>query len=232
MRLFYNPDIESTLSLPEEEAKHVSKVLRMEVGNELIVLDGKGNEFHCSIKELSKKTVKLSILNKTTHPKSVQSSHIVLAPTKNMDRIEWFVEKAVEIGIQEISFIQTKNSERKHLKLDRLQRIAISALKQSQQFHLPVLAELVKIQDFVDTHSSEHKFVAHQEEGGIRYLSDALHGPGDTTVLIGPEGDFTEEEITKVKASGYLPISLGNNRLRTETAALVACTELSLLARS
>ena len=102
MRLFYNPDIESTLSLPEEEAKHVSKVLRMEVGHELIVLDGKGNEFHCSIKELSKKTVKLSILNKKAHPPSVQGSHIVLAPTKNMDRIEWFVEKAVEIGIQKI----------------------------------------------------------------------------------------------------------------------------------
>jgi 16S rRNA (uracil1498-N3)-methyltransferase len=149
-----------------------------------------------------------------------------------MDRIEWFLEKAVDIGIQHISFVQTKNSERKNLKLDRLQRIAISALKQSQQYYLPQVTELKSIRDFIEGNSAEHKFVANQDEGGKRYLGDALHGPGDITVLIGPEGDFIEEEINLLKQKGYLPISLGNNRLRTETAALVACTELSLLARS
>ncbi len=230
MHLFYTPDLQPTDTLyvlSEEESKHCTRVLRLGLGDKVTLLDGRGGWFTAEILDPAPKKTKLKILTYTAaHGKRPYQIHIAVAPTKNMDRMELFVEKAVEMGIDEISFLQCARSERKALNLDRLQKIAVSAMKQSMKSYLPTLYELTRYGDYIKNSSSDGstKFIAHLVEGQPRApLSQSILGNGNYTVLIGPEGDFSPEEVEQALAAGFKPVALGSSRLRTETAALAAC---------
>lgn len=231
MRLFYKPDITVSTKLSEEESKHCIKVLRMKKGDALKIINGKGTSYECEIIEDHHKKCEVKRISKQHHEPLIPI-HIALAPTKNMDRIEWFVEKAVEIGITEISFVLTKNSERKNLRLDRLEKIAISAMKQSHKYYLPTINPLIDISEFVNIVKEDVTLIANQTEGKLNYISSMVPPTKSVCILIGPEGDFTAEEVDKTQSMGFTPISLGPHRLRTETAAVYACTEANMINRS
>ncbi len=227
MRLFYDPHINpgtKTHTLSPEESKHIVRVLRMKEGDELALLDGNGNYYDCVLTE-SSKSCKVSVRRIQSREHPVNSIHIAIAPTKQNDRMEWFVEKATEIGVNEISFLRTKNSERIKLKLDRFERKAVSAMKQSGRWFLPKINEVSEFSSFVK--ENPKGLIAHCYDGdktNILQADKSLTGP----ILIGPEGDFTNEELAVALDNGYKSITLGNNRLRTETAGIVACTEAAL----
>ena len=227
MRLFYDPHIEpdaKTHQLNEEESKHVVRVLRMGNGDELGLLDGKGNFYHCVLTESSKKCL-VRIDKCESKDKTEQPVHIAISPTKQNERMEWFVEKATEIGVDEITFIQTKNSERTKLKLDRFERKAISAMKQSNRWFLPRINQISDINTFIQ--NNPNGLIAHCYEGTKTTISNEIN-QGVGPILIGPEGDFTSDELSFALDNGYKSINLGDNRLRTETAGIVACTEAVL----
>ena len=229
MQLFYAPNIESDLELPIEEARHCFSVLRKKSGDEINVVDGKGNLYNCSIVNDNVKKNELFIKSKTENFNSIDNSiHIAISPTKNMDRMEWFVEKAVEIGVSKISFILTQNSERRKLKLERLEKKAVSAMKQSLKASIPILSELEAYQSFVKEVHHKHKFITHLDDSVV-YLSEELKSSkvNSGCILIGPEGGFVEEEVEMAKAKGFKVVSLGKSRLRTETAGIVALTLLN-----
>ncbi len=223
MRLFYDAHIEldsATHQLSEEESKHIIRVLRMQEGDELALINGKGGYFETKISIAHPKRCQVEIVKAEQSEPLKHDLHIALGPTKVMDRIEWFVEKATEIGITEISFIAGKNSERVKLKLDRIEKKVISAMKQSKRRFLPKIHPLVSVSDFIQQHPNG--LIAHCEDGEKSTILDSF----ETTscpILIGPEGDFTLDEIELALEHGYTTISLGENRLRTETAALYAC---------
>ncbi|MFC6999609.1 16S rRNA (uracil(1498)-N(3))-methyltransferase [Rufibacter roseus] len=230
MNLFYTPNLQPNMTeyvLSEEESKHCSRVLRLGVGDKVQLIDGRGGFFEAEISDAAPKKTKLRILNYTSdQDKRSFRIHIAVAPTKNMDRMEWFVEKAVELGIDEISLLQCARSERKNINLDRLEKIAISAMKQSMKSYLPKINELTRYEDFISQRFSqnEHKFIAHLVEGQERFsLAKSITGYGTYTILIGPEGDFSPEEVEQALQAGFKPVTLGSSRLRTETAALAAC---------
>lgn len=231
MRLFFKPDISVSTKLSEEESKHCVKVLRMKKGDFLKIIDGNGNSYECEITDDHQKRCEVKILNEQ-HYEPLPHIHIALAPTKNIDRIEWFIEKAVEIGISEISFIRTTNSERKILKLERLTKIAVSAMKQSHKFYLPTINPLQSLDEFTELVNEDFKLIANQVEGKMNYINKVVSPTNSVCILIGPEGDFTTEEIKKIQEKEFTPISLGPHRLRTETAALYACMEANILNRS
>ena len=219
MHVFYTPDIQSHAELPEEEAAHAIRVLRLQTGDEVTLTDGKGNFYRA---EISNKRCLVNILE--TIPQAPLWSgylHIAMAPTKNMDRTEWFAEKATEIGFDELTFLNCRFSERKIIKTERIAKILVSAIKQSLKARLPRLNEMTDFNKFISQSFNGRKFIAHCYEDIVRKGEDAL-------VLIGPEGDFSEEEVKKAIENGFEPISLGRSRLRTETAALVACHILNL----
>ncbi|MCB9262821.1 MAG: 16S rRNA (uracil(1498)-N(3))-methyltransferase [Flavobacteriales bacterium] len=222
MHTFFSQHIENDkIILDEEESRHCTKVMRLTIGTSLWVIDGKGNRYTCAI-ETAGKRVSLDILE--TKFQSQKSTCVVaVSPTKNADRMEWMTEKMVEIGVQKIAFIQTENSERSRLNLGRIEKKAISALKQSGNLWMPELVADQKLNDFIKTDDSEIKLVAHCYEGQKATIGNII-SQKQTTILIGPEGDFSETEIKGLINGGYLPTSLGNSRLRTETAAVVACT--------
>jgi 16S rRNA (uracil1498-N3)-methyltransferase len=230
LNLFYLPDIsDGHLQLDEDESQHVLKVLRYQVGDELPVTDGKGNLYFCSIDSTAGRTCTLGIIRNEFKRKPDHHIHIALAPTKSSDRTEWFVEKATEIGIQEITFMQTHHSERSRINTERMQRVAISAMKQSGQVWLPEVHALTDFKSVLRI-DADQKFIAtvdteiqsthliHQALRQKRYL-----------ILIGPEGDFSQVEIHEAIKSEFKQINLGVNVLRTETAALAACHTLNLL---
>lgn len=229
MHLFYTPDMQPSASsffLSEEESKHCTRVLRLGKGDKVTLLDGRGGWYDAEITDPAPKKTKLAILEyRADHEKRPYQIHIAVAPTKNMDRMEWFVEKAVEVGIDEISFLQCARSERKALNLDRLQKIAISAMKQSMKAYLPKLNELTRYPDFLKyVPQNDQRFIAHLVEGQERFsLAKSVEGNGSYTILIGPEGDFSPEEVELALEAGFKPVTLGRSRLRTETAALAAC---------
>jgi 16S rRNA (uracil1498-N3)-methyltransferase len=231
MRLFYQENFEDFLFLDEIDSKHCIRVLRKKESDEIDVTDGMGNMFHCSIKEANPKKTRLQIIDKKKDfGKSGRYISVAIAPTKNIDRTEYFVEKAVEIGISEISFIQTANSERKHLKLDRLNRIAIAGMKQSLKAYLPKMNSLKPINQYLDElsmNATHQKFIAHLSEESSPL--EQMKVRKRTHIMIGPEGDFIESEIEKARAKKFELVSLGQSRLRTETAGLVAVTLLNLL---
>lgn len=219
---FYAPEIESDSTLPEVESGHCCRVLRMHSGQEIEVVDGKGNLFKCIITDSHPKATKIEIISKE-HQFPYWSVVITLAiaPTKNMDRMEWLVEKAIEIGVNKIVFINCHNSVRKLIKKDRLEKIAISAMKQSLKAHLPEICEMTDFVDFIKSDKSSQKFVGYCDYTIPREdFAKAYNGKSDLTIMIGPEGDFTSDEINKALKSGYKPVTFGNTRLRTETAAL------------
>lgn len=225
MKIFYDPLITSDVSsfiLNEEESGHACRVLRMNVGDELFLLNGKGDRFVCKIIIAHQKKCQLEILSHEHNSADLPQIHIAIAPTKNMDRIEWFAEKATELGITRISLILCSNSERRQVKTERIQKILVAAMKQSQRWFLPELSELTELKSFV--HSNPNGFIAHCRENDKLNLLNSEY-TGKESILIGPEGDFSEEEIHFALENGYKPITLGNNRLRTETAGLYACME-------
>jgi len=226
MQLFYAPDIDNDtieFTFDKEESKHIVKVLRKLEGSILHITNGKGFLFICEVILASEKKCVVKINEaQFTEPRNF-SVHMVVAPTKMNDRYEWFLEKAAEIGVDEITPIICDHSERKIIKTERFDKILISAMKQSNQMYLPVLNEPIKLTDFLSKEISGQKFIAHCEETYKVELKDRIEIQQNYTLLIGPEGDFSTNEINKALTNGYLPVALGNTRLRTETAAIVGC---------
>lgn len=216
--------------LPEEEAGHCIRVLRLTEGDEILLTDGKGTFYKAAISRAHHKHCEVSILE------SWQQSalwnfhlHIAVAPTKNMDRMEWFAEKATEIGIDAITCLNCRFSERREIKPARLEKILVSAMKQSQKATLPRLEGMTDFKSFVSQPFDGRKFIAHCEDGDKTLLKQTYRPGENALVLIGPEGDFSPEEIELALKKGFEPISLGDSRLRTETAALVACHTIHVL---
>ncbi len=230
MHLFHCPDLNPSLvQLPEEEAHHAVHVLRLSAGARIGLLDGKGTVAEAELVEVAKRGCSARILHRQHRPPERQASiHLAVAPTKQMERFEWFVEKAVEIGVDRITPMLTKRCERKVLKHERIEKVAVSAMKQSQRVWLPQLDELTVL-DELET-AAPQKFFGWCEGEHAAFTS--LYDPGqDAIVLIGPEGDFTPEEAEALRAAGFKAVSLGAARLRTETAALAACTWMSFAQR-
>lgn len=229
---FFCENIESG-SLGEEETGHALRVLRLGAGDIIQLLDGKGNSALAEIVDESKRGLRFLVKSVLKNQISIPDLHIAIAPTKNIDRFEFFLEKACEIGIRKIIPIRSRNSERKEIKLDKLQKNLISAMKQSGHTFLPELIELVDFKVLLKDHLNtyEQKFIAHCENDlDKKLLADLILPAKKTLILIGPEGDFTPEEINLAKESGFVPVSLGNSRLRTETAGIVACVTAHLKA--
>lgn len=230
MQLFYTPDILTNPKLPEEEARHCIRVLRLAEGDEIDLTDGKGYFYKAIIEQANPKHCLVSI-KETIHqpPLWPFHLHIAIAPTKNMDRLEWFAEKATEIGINAITCLKCRYSERKELKEERIEKILVSAMKQSLKATLPQLKGMTDFKTFVQQPFDGKKFIAHCEEGEKPLLKKVCN-PGDNVlILIGPEGDFSTEEIKLAQDAGFTAISLGESRLRTETAALVACQTIHVI---
>ncbi|HPW88773.1 16S rRNA (uracil1498-N3)-methyltransferase [Kaistella chaponensis] len=220
MKLFYGEISENTVIINTEEQQHIVKVLRMKSGEEIFVTDGKGNLAKGNLVFEGKK-VHLEILEiKENLPNFSPQLHIAIAPTKNIDRIEFFVEKAVEMGISEITFLQTEKTERKNISIEKLTKQAISASKQSLRFHFPKVNELTKFSDFIKEVHPETTFVAHCNENLERIELKDIQTQENITFLIGPEGDFSDKEIQLLAEKGVKAVSLGNQRLRTETAGI------------
>lgn len=227
MQIFYTPDIETTPELPEDEAKHAVRVLRLPEGSTILLTDGKGAFYEATITQAHPKHCLIEINRKWEQSRLWQPHiHLAIAPTKNMDRMEWLVEKATEVGIDEISFLQCRYSERKEIKLPRLEKIAVSAMKQSKKATLPLLNPMIPFKELLKKENNSRKLIAHCEEESKTLLKYAFSVHEDVTILIGPEGDFSPEEIAQALINGYKPVSLGESRLRTETAALVALTTI------
>lgn len=229
MHVFYTPDIQTRAELPEEEAAHAVRVLRLQEGDEVMLTDGQGNFYRAAISAASNKRCLVQVLETLPQaPLWTGHLHLAMAPTKNMDRTEWLAEKATEIGFDELTFLNCRFSERKIIKTERIQKILVSAVKQSLKARLPRLNEMTDFHHFVKQPFKGQKFIAHCYEGEKPLLKDVLKRGEDALVLIGPEGDFSEEEVRLAVEQGFRPVSLGRSRLRTETAALVACHLMNL----
>lgn len=229
MHVFYTPDIAVDGELPEEEAGHCLRVLRLGVGDEVMLTDGKGFFYKAVITAAMGKRCQVKVVETIGQaPLWNGHLHLAMAPTKNMDRIEWFAEKATEIGFDELSFVNCRFSERKVIKTERIEKIVVSAVKQSLKARKPLVNELTDFGKFIQQKFEGQKFIAHCYEGDKPLLKDVLIPGKDAVVLIGPEGDFSPEEVQKAEAAGFQAISLGKSRLRTETAALVAVHIMNL----
>jgi 16S rRNA (uracil1498-N3)-methyltransferase len=230
MTLFYVPNLASEHVLPEEESLHAVKVLRLKVGDELVVVDGVGGYHIAKITLPHPKRCAFELIeSQFEFGKRDYKLHIAIAPTKNMDRLEWFVEKATEIGIDEITPIICRFSERKMVKAERLEKIIVSAAKQSVKAYFPKLNPQCTFDELIKNHQATQKFIAHCYDSEKIQLKTEIIPTKDILVLIGPEGDFSKDEVEKAIKSGYLPVSLGESRLRTETAGVVACHTVSLM---
>ena len=224
MHLFYVPEIDRRQELPEEEAAHCVRVLRLSEGDEIMLTDGKGSFYKGRISAVGGKRCAFTVEERRAQPALWQGRlHLAMAPTKNMDRTEWMAEKATEIGFDELSFLQCRFSERKVIKTERIEKIVVSAMKQSLKARKPQVNEMMPFDRFVRQPFAGDKFIAHCYEGEKPLLKDVLSPVADTLVLVGPEGDFSPEEVELALSCGFRPVSLGRSRLRTETAALVAC---------
>ena len=231
MQLFYNPTLEEEskhFTFDSFESKHIVKVLRRKVGDQLQITNGRGLFLFATITDNNAKGCTVAITHhKRIHP-TKHSLHLAVAPTKMNDRFEWFLEKATEIGVHEITPILCDRSERKTVKSERYEKVIQSAMKQSFQAYLPKLNPLITLADFLEQDTKGLLFIAHCEDTERYELKRNIAPDKPVTILIGPEGDFTKEEIKKAKAKGYKPVSMGKTRLRTETAAIVACTTVAL----
>lgn len=230
MHLFYVPELTPTtksIYLSEDESKHACRVLRLKMNDEVSLLDGVGGLYYARIEEDNPKKCLLQIIAVTHEPKPTHEVHIAIAPTKNMERIEWFVEKATEIGMTELTLIICDHSERKIVKTERLEKILISAMKQSKRTFIPKLNTVVTFSEFMKQHTQGA--LAHCEEGEKKSLQ-TVYQARNYPILIGPEGDFSTKEIAAAKTNGFDFIVLGNTRLRTETAGLYACVQAKMIA--
>ncbi len=229
--IFYAPQILTNPELPHEEAIHCVKVLRKHEGDVILVTDGKGHFFDALIVQANPKHCVVDIINSMDYSNDRDFFiQVAFAPTKNLDRIEWFAEKATEIGIDKFTPLLCRYSERKEIKIPRIEKILVSAMKQSQKAVLPQLEEMQPFSSFIKKPFDGKKFIAHcYDEKEVSLLKDVYAKGENALVLIGPEGDFSETEVEEALSNGFTPISLGNSRLRTETAALVACHTIHIL---
>ena len=229
MHLFYNPHIQGdSFELEEQESKHAIRVLRLVRDDRVILVDGRGGWYEAAIIDDHPKHCKLQIQSYTPDYRPLSYSlHLAVAPTKNLDRFEWFLEKATEIGISEITPLICRRSERRQVKYERLEKILVSAMKQSLKAYKPKLNNPVSMEEFLRTDQQGTLGIAHcypLERKGIKELDHS----GTYTLIVGPEGDFTEEEVSNALKAGYVPFHLGESRLRIETAALYITTAISL----
>lgn len=233
MQLFYSDIINSDnnqFTFDKVESKHIVRVFRKKEDDILFITNGKGVLFKVKVLIANDKKCLCEILSVEKKEREHNYYlHIAIAPTKNNDRLEWFLEKATEIGIDEITPIICKHSERKVIKKERLEKVVISAMKQSLKFHLPKLNDAIPFKEFIQKSNSGQQFIAHCEESDKKSLKQELILNTDTTILIGPEGDFSSEEIEKALAKNFTPVSMGTSRLRTETAGVVAAHTIALL---
>jgi 16S rRNA (uracil1498-N3)-methyltransferase len=226
MQIFYAPDIKGdSHTLDENESKHLIRVLRMVRGTEVRLIDGKGNLYEAIINDPDQKKCTLKITGKTADfEKRNYRLHIAISPLKNPERFEWFIEKSVEIGIDEITPLICRNTEKPGIKAGRISNLIVSAMKQSLKATLPVLNEPCNFNEFIHSDNEGIKLIAHCNELVPRKkIADVCHEKENVVILIGPEGDFTREEIEAASVLGYIPVHLGNSRLRTETAGIAAC---------
>lgn len=232
MQLFYHPELDNEtnqFTFPVDESRHISKVLRKKTGDTLDITNGKGIWYEAEILNPHHKKCTAQITAKRTVTPSPYRLHMVVAPTKLNDRFEWFLEKATEIGVHEITPIICDHSERKVIKQERMEKVIQSAMKQSLQTYLPKLNEAISFKEFMTLPNSDNRFIAHCEEDKKTELLHTARPKENTSILIGPEGDFSENEIALALQNNYTAVALGDNRLRTETAAIVACTTLAMI---
>ncbi|MDR3194677.1 MAG: 16S rRNA (uracil(1498)-N(3))-methyltransferase [Tannerella sp.] len=232
MPLFYAPQIALHPVLPEEETAHALRVLRLNEGSEITLTDGNGFFYLATIVRARPKQCEVKVLKRwQAEPSRPYRVHIAVSPTKNADRMEWFAEKATEIGIHAITLLDCRFSERHEMKTARLQKLLVGAMKQSRQATLPVLTGMTPFRAFAGQPFDGRKFIAHceKDETCNPLLNRIYHAGENALILIGPEGDFSPEEIALAIRSGFTPVSLGANRLRTETAALAACHTIHVL---
>ncbi len=225
MHYAYTYKVEDRIAhLDEQEALHCIKVLRLRQGDKLILLDGKANLYDAEFIGAEKKEAIVAIISKTSMLLRPFTLHIAIAPTKNIDRFEWFVEKSVEIGIDKITPIICNRSERKNVNIERTERLVLSAVKQSISPNIPSVSEAIAFNKFIEQCSATHKYIAHcSVDDKCKLFSNLITPKSDYLILIGPEGDFDDEELKFAKTNGFISVSLGDMRLRTETAGLFAC---------
>lgn len=230
MIIFYSPDIATCPELDEEQSGHAVRVLRHKEGDELVIVDGIGNFYNTHIVNAHPKHCVVEIDNVKEEKHWPYFVELAVAPTKNLDRMEWFLEKATEMGLDRFVPLKCRFSERKELKTERIKKIAVSAMKQSLKATLPAVEEMTDIKEYLKEDFDGQKFIAHCLKDSPRKLLTKEIKPGEKIrVLIGPEGDFSEEEIALAIQNGYTPISLGKQRLRTETAALASVHTIHII---
>ena len=231
MKVFYTPNITdaSTFVLDETESKHAIKVLRLDISDTVTLVDGKGTFYDAKIINPHAKKCELEIIAKRIQTSNKPHLHIAIAPTKNNDRLEWLVEKATEIGVSEITPIICANSERKIVKTERLEKRAIAAMKQSLKAQLPIINDSCSFAEFISKSYETEKYVAHCYNENQKHFKQLYVSGKNCLVLIGPEGDFSKMEIEDTIKHNFIPISLGESRLRTETAGLYICNAFNLI---
>lgn len=231
MKLFYQPDImKGSNFLTEEESKHCIKVLRHVVGDTLEVVDGAGSKFKVRITAANAKKTSFDIISHQRKEDLPYYIHIGIAPTKQIERTEWFLEKAIEIGVDEISFFFGRHSERKNINIERMHKKAVSAMKQSLKFQLPIIKLYQDLESLIShVPDKQSKYIGYVDFDNSLQLKDAVKAKESSLVLIGPEGDFNKDELEFAISKGFRKVSLGPSRLRTETAGLVACHTLNLI---
>ncbi|MBL7849024.1 MAG: 16S rRNA (uracil(1498)-N(3))-methyltransferase [Cyclobacteriaceae bacterium] len=227
MALFYQPDLTIPYLTPEE-SHHAIRVLRLRTGDSIELTDGKGALASAILTSTDERKAGFSLKSTQQIPGRSYRVHLAIAPTKNIDRMEWLVEKVIEIGVERITFVRCKTSERPSVPLDRLQKLAISAMKQSKQAWLPEVVDMMPFKDFLLSVKEDHRYIAYVDDSNPDHLFSVANPGGSYVVLIGPEGDFTSEELAMALANGFRKVSLGPNRLRTETAGVYGVTALNL----
>lgn len=229
MNLFFQPLLpQGVFYLDQDESRHAVKVLRKNVGDQIRLTDGQGMFYDATITVADPFRCTFDINDRIPEPRRNFAIHIAISPTKNPDRIEWFVEKSVELGVDEITLLKCDHTERQFVKLERLQKMAISAMKQSLKASLPIIHPLINFRNIVLTSGSADKYIAHVDNANQVHLRDVVRAGSSYLVLVGPEGDFTDEEVGLAEAHAFKKVSLGASRLRTETAGLAVCHILNL----
>ena len=232
MQLFFNSELSidnNQIQFSKEESKHIVRVLRKSVGDKLFITNGKGTMFESEITSADQNKCCAKIISSQIKPQKNYKLHLAVAPTKMNDRYEWFLEKATEIGVDSITPIFCDNSERRSIKSDRYEKILLSAMKQSLNCYLPELKDAINFKDFITQSHDGLLFIAHCEDTNRKSLKQELKTNKEITILIGPEGDFSTKEIDLALQYNFVPVTLGNSRLRTETAAVVACHSVAFI---
>ncbi|MCA0132626.1 16S rRNA (uracil(1498)-N(3))-methyltransferase [Winogradskyella alexanderae] len=235
MQLFYSSNISGEndiFTFSKEESRHIVKVLRKKLGESINMTNGKGWLFTGKLIEINPKRCSIKIKNKSFHKPRGFKLHLAVAPTKMNDRYEWFLEKATEIGVETITPVICDNSERKVVKSERFEKIIQSAMKQSLQYYLPELKNAISFRDFITQIDTKQKYIAHCNHTDRKTLKTCLNPNEDCIILIGPEGDFSVKEIQQALQNNFIPVTLGETRLRTETAGIVACHSVALINES